>query len=335
MHDIYHETQRETALVRCAIVGLGRIGVTLEADGKREKPCTHVGAILQNPDCTLVAGCDIDPEARKRFRDGYGLPGYADIEKLLAQERPDLLVVAAYPEYHRRLVQKGADAGVPVIVCEKPLARSLRDARAIARIHRRGRAKIVVNHERRYSRDYLAARTAVREGRYGALLSIRGLLCFGASSPRREVLLHDGTHLIDTVNFLAGTPLRLQRRFGSMRSAEKSAFLLGRCGCVPVVIEVGSERDHLIFEVELGFERGRLRLGNGVFSLERSGESPYYEGYRSLLPEEKPRMERTGYFSGMIADAVRCVRERSHQPRSSAGDALEVLRCIRSAAGWR
>jgi predicted dehydrogenase len=327
--------EREGQPLRCAIVGLGRIGAALEADSLREKPCTHAGAIAANPDCRLNAGCDIDGQARERFQADWNAPVYADLQELLERERPHILVAAAYPEVHRRIVERAAAAGVPVIVCEKPLARSLRDARAIARIHRRGEAKILVNHERRYSRDYLAARQAVTEERYGRLLSVKGTLCFGASAPRREVLLHDGTHMIDAINFLAGTPLRLRRRFGTMRGNSFSAFLCGRCGRLPVLLEVGSERDHLVFELELGFQRGRIKVGNGLLSFEVSAESPYYEGYRSLLSDEAPVIEATGYFAGMITDAVRCAREPEHMPRSSAEDALAVMRCIKSLPGWR
>jgi predicted dehydrogenase len=315
------------------IVGLGRIGSTLESDALREKPCTHAGAIAADPNCVLAAGCDIDAEARSRFEREWGAPVYAGLGELLRTHRPDILIDAAYPESHREIAERAAAAGVPVIICEKPPAATLRDARAIARLHRRGAAKVVVNHERRYSRDYLAVRRAIAERCYGELLSVKGNLCFGSTAPRREVLLHDGIHMIDAVNFLIGAaakPLRLRRRFGSMGTAGISAFLLGSCEGVPVVIEIGSRRDHLIFELELAFERGRVRVGNGVLSFERSAESPYYEGYRSLLPDETPRFERTGYFTGMLADAVRCARDPEHLPRSSAEDALEAMKCIRS-----
>ncbi len=348
---------------RCAIVGLGRIASTLEEDALREKPCTHAGAIAAEPDAVLAAGCDIDEEARKRFREDWNVEVYEDYTEMLAESRPDIVVIATYPESHRRLCEGAVSAGVPVVLCEKPLARSLRDARAIARLHRSGRAKILVNHERRYSKDYIEVRRAVQGRRYGKLLSVKGTLCFGSSLPRREVLLHDGTHLLDAISFLGGGSLQMERRFGSMRGNRNSAFLMGRVlqppkaggggsedgpdrsgrpsksgrPGIPVVIELGSQRDHLIFELELAFEKGRIRMGNGVYSFERSAESPYYEGYRSLEtdPEAPPPPIQTGYFSGMIADAVRCLREAEHLPRSSALDALEVMKFIRSLRAWR
>ena len=328
--------------IRCAIAGPGRIGSQLESDRLREKPCTHAGAIAADSDCILVGGCDIDGEARERFLEdwspgtGNSLEVYADVHRMIDQAAPEILVVATYPESHRRLTEGAVRAGVPVVICEKPLARTLRDARAITRIHSSGRARVLVNHERRYSRDYIEARRAVTDRDYGKLLSIRGTLCFGSSHPRREVLLHDGTHMLDAVNFLTGTTVRLRRRFGSMRGTKSSAFLYGRAGRVPVVLEIGSERDHLVFELELGFEHGRIRVGNGVYSFEKSGESPYYEGYRSLAPDPgaAPRPEKTNYFSGMIADAVRCVREPGYRPLSSAPDALEVMKFIKSVKTW-
>ncbi len=326
----------DTARARCAVVGLGRIASSLEKDSLREKPCTHTGAIQANPDCSLVGGYDIEEEAREGYREAWNVPVYTGLEELLRETRPDILVVATYPESHRKITEAAVREGVPVLICEKPLARSLRDARAIERIHRRGKAKILVNHERRYSRDYRNAREAMETKRYGEILSVRGLLCFGSSAPRREVLLHDGTHLIDAINYLSGERVKLRRRFGPMRSADKSAFLFGRAGAVPVSIEVGSERDHLVFELELAFERGRIRVGNGVYSFEKSEESPHYEGYRSLLPdpEAPPKPETTGYFAEMVADAVRCLREPEHQPLSSATDALEVMRFIRAVKAW-
>lgn len=328
----------------CAVVGLGRIGSSLEKDSLREKPCTHTGAIFANPDCRLVAGADIDADARRRYLEdweailgrepndtaGGELPVYASAGSLLARHKPDILIAATPPETHLEIVSAAADAGVPVVICEKPLAASLGDARRIARLHSGGRVKVLVNHERRYSADYRAVRELVVSEKYGRLITVKGTLYFGKTARHRNVLLHDGTHLVDIINFLTGGTCRLRRSFGSMGSRSSSAYLFGNVGNIPVVIEVGAERDHLVFEVELSFEHGRVRVGNGVLEYEVSGESPFYENYRSLLPDEGPQIGRTGYFSNMLEDAVRCVREPEYMPVSGAPDGLEVMRFIRS-----
>lgn len=316
--------------VRCAVVGLGRIASLLEKDPLREKPCTHVGAITAIPRCELVAGADIDPERRELFREDWGCEAlYEDAGEMLREQQPQILVVATHPDSHLRYVSAAAKAGVPVAICEKPLADTLGNARRIARLYRSGKITVVTNHERRYSSDYARGRQAVRDGRYGRLLSVKGTLYFGRTTRKDRMLLHDGTHLIDAVNYLTGQPTRFLRRHGRLRSRRSSTFLLGRSGAVPVLLEVGSERDHLVFEVELSFESGRLRIGNGTESWERSEESPYYEGYRSLLPDPPGAAGLTGYFANMVADAVACVDEPDREPRSSAIDALEVMKFIR------
>lgn len=343
--------------IACAVVGLGRIGSTLESDPLREKPCSHVGAIVGNQDCALVAGCDIKEEARHRFFTDWPNISpkprlYTHIDELLSAENPDLVVVATYPQSHLQITAKAARKGVPLVICEKPLAYTVRDARRIVAIHKKGATKILVNHERRYSADYRLVQEAVRERRYGRLLSIKGTLYFGRAAKHKDVLLHDGTHLIDIINFLTKGRATMQRRFGSMHSALSSAFLFGAVSAepgvdgrvsddrrlkpeahshssVPVVIEVGAERDHLVFEVELSFEYGRIRVGNGVLQFEKSVESPYYSGYRSLVPDETPVIEKTGYFEHMIADAVACVRT-GKEPDSGASDGLTAMQFIRS-----
>lgn len=319
--------------VACAVIGLGRIASLLEKDEKREKPATHVGAIVDNPRCRLVGGADIDAERRRQFTEDWGCESvYEDPRRMVEELRPRILVIATHPDSHLRYVRLAADLRVPLVVCEKPLADTLRRSRKIAALHRRRRVTVVTNHERRYSADYIRAREAIREERYGRLLSVRGTLYFGRRTRRDRMLLHDGTHLLDAINYLTGSPTRLNRRIGPLKSRLGSTTLHGRAGRVPVTVEVGSERDYLLFEVELSFESGRIVVGNGVERWERSVESPYYEGYRSLVAEDIPGGSggRTGYFANMIADAVACVDDPGREPRSSALDALEVVRFIKS-----
>ena len=83
--------------VRCAVIGLGRIGSTLEADALREKPCTHTGAIIANPDCLLIAGADIDADARRQYLQDWGdaaaEPGSDELRTELIGERQGAGVV--------------------------------------------------------------------------------------------------------------------------------------------------------------------------------------------------------------------------------------------------
>ena len=321
-------TANGAAPVRCAIIGLGRIGSLLEEDTLREKPCTHAGAIVADPGALLVGGCDHNHERREQFKRRWGCPIVtADADELLARCHPQLVVVATPPKSHRQLVECTAQHGAEVVICEKPIATTLRDARAIVRLQQR--LRIVVNHERRYSRDYLQVRTMLQQERFGRLLSFRAALYFGRRARHDHILLHDGIHMVDSIAFLIGSRLHPVRLHGdAMRSNRGSIFIGVQAADVIGTIEVGAERDHLVFELELSLEKGRIRIGNGVYTIEESCPSPYYESYRSLLPTDDRPPLPSGYFSGMLTDALRCVHDPQRSPISNARTATAALECI-------
>jgi hypothetical protein len=149
--------------------------------------------------------------------------------------------------------------------------------------------------------------------------------------------------MVDIINFLGGGRVRVRNVVGRMGRRSGSSYLHGELHAAqapgprsreatPVVIEVGSDRDHLVFEVTLSCSEGRLRVGNGVYSVEQSRESPYYEGHRSLIHLPSQELGATGYFANMVADAVACFREPGREPVSSALHGYEVMEFICS---WR
>jgi predicted dehydrogenase len=348
--------------IPAAIIGLGRIASLLENDTRREKPCTHAGAIAAGPDCALAAGCDTDAERRRLFAETWGVPVYADAAEMIAVEKPRLVVIATHPDSHGHYCRLAADRGVPVVICEKPLADTLGRARRIAALEKSGPLRILTNHERRYSADYIRARAVLDEGRLGPLLSVRAELCMGKTKRLLDVLWHDGTHLADALMYLSGSVMEHKKTWGAKLTArEGTTWLSGRLirpaappapasiplaaqagasrdqgdpASVPFVIQIGAGRDHLVFEMEFSCQRGRLRIGNGIFEVWESAESPYAEGFRSLKKTAAAFEGPTGYFSNMTADAAACVRDPARRPRSSAVDGLRVIEYLHSVSPW-
>jgi predicted dehydrogenase len=323
--------------IPAAIVGLGRIASLLEDDALREKPCTHAGAISGNADCVLAAGADVSDERRRLFARRWNVPVYNSAEEMLIRHPCEILCVATHPDSHLFYCRLAAKIGVPVVICEKPLADSLHSARKIAALM--PKIRIITNHERRYAANYIEARSILLKKTLGEPLSIKANLYMGINKRLIDVLWHDGTHLVDAIMFLCGGSLRHERRFGARLSAKTgTAFLFGKTcgtkdsGALPFCIEIGAGRDHLVFEIEVSCAKGRLRIGNGVFEVSRSAASSYAEGFRSLSLVCSGFDGPTGYFSGMLADAAACVRDSGRIPASGAAEALavtEYLSCLR------
>lgn len=301
----------------------------LENDRLREKPCTHAGAIRDNEECLLVGGCDTNPRRCEEFSDAYGgAPVYTELAELIKETSPDILHIATPTETHFDVMQKALSSEIKLFVCEKPLVENSRAALAVANWQRQGRMRILLNHERRYSRDYLRARSRIRDNYFGEILSVTGSLYMGGSRAVNTVLLHDGTHLIDIIQFLTGSELKLLSVYPSRKGKAGTLVITASSEAIPVTLEIGSQRHYIQFELNINFDSGRIRIGNGLYEEYRARQSPFYEKMRSLRRTGSRRPEITGYFSNMLADAVRCVRDRNRMPRSSAEDGLSVLRFI-------
>jgi predicted dehydrogenase len=307
--------------LRCAVVGLGRIGSTLEDDTLREKPCTHAGAIAADRNVVLAGGCDLLWDRCTAFRERWGCTHvFTDVEELLDRTKPDIVHIATPPETHLSIIESVLGSSARLVICEKPLASSEEDAAGIASYHQTGALKIMTNHERRYSTDYLSVKKSIEEGIHGDLLSIDARVYMGAARSPLEMLLDDGTHLIDLVRFLTEAELDGVEADLLDRGGVEMLFIRCSAGGVPVRMEIGSGRDYVVFELDLSFSAGRFRIGNGLYEEYRSERSPFYEDFRSLMPTGARRPRRTGYFSNMLRDAVRCARDPQAVPRSTAVD---------------
>ena len=317
--------------VRVAFLGLGRIASLLEDDTKREKPASHAGAFSAVPGTVLCGGWDPQSERREAFSTRWSAPtDFQGPEGLLSSLNPDIVVIATPPDSHADLVLLAAGAGVPVVVCEKPLTADLAQARRLARKVATLPARVMVNHERRYARDYLRVRSLIVGKTYGELKTVNAKLFMGRGRAPGEVMLWDGTHLLDILRFLTDGEV------GRVAAWGRAEVLGGRLttrllvGQAEVFIETATDRDHLVFELDLGFENGRIRIGNGLYEEWVGGPSPLYDKMRSLLPVAVPseNLYPTNYFSGMAADAVQAARDPGHTPASTLADGLAALEAI-------
>ncbi len=315
-------------------VGLGRIASLLEADPLREKPATHAGAVSLDTRCHIAGGTDIAEERRRQFAKRWDVPDFTDVDELARTVRPRILVIATHPDSHFHYLRAAVRLKIPVVICEKPIAHRYHIGKRMANLERRELLRVVVNHERRFSRDFILARQAVSSRTFGNLVAMHGRLFFGARGRHDRVFLHDGTHLVDALNFLTGDRMTLHRKVGRYRSSSSSVFLHGstKKKQIPVVIEVGAERNYLHFEIVLSFENGEIRLGNGIFQWYRGRPSAHYSSYRSLMEQHRFPPRPTEYFSGMVNEAIRLVNDPHAVSRSSLEDGLAAMKVIRKAA---
>lgn len=338
--------------IRCALIGTGRIGSSLETDSFREKPASHAGAIRHNRETLLVAGADPDIENLARFGKLWHLKPsalFTDARTMIDEVCPDIVHIASNTEEHIPLLRLAIEKKVPVIVLEKPIASTIEEARnllpAVDEAERTGTSRIVVNHERRFASDYRSVRNIVTSGELGTLLSIHGRLFMGMKKSPEQVLWHDGTHLVDIITFLAGN-WDVCKTMGDAASPSDNFIVLGETHAeiteatppVSIILETSPGRDHLVFELDLSFSAGRIRIGNGTYEIWKSKPSRLYEQFRSLaLVRGKPGVGygKTEYFSQMMRHAASLFHDPSLPGESTFRDGLSALELLNKIILYR
>ncbi|MBQ1156613.1 Gfo/Idh/MocA family oxidoreductase [Streptomyces sp. A73] len=118
----------ETSPVRASVIGTGGIVTG-----------SHLPAVRAHADrVRLVAAVDVDERRLAAFRDQAGehVAGYHDTARMLAAERPDLVLIGTPPSLHTEQVCAALEAGAWVL-CEKPLCLSLAEYDEIAAAEQR------------------------------------------------------------------------------------------------------------------------------------------------------------------------------------------------------
>jgi UDP-N-acetylglucosamine 3-dehydrogenase len=147
-----------------------KIGVLSFAHGHAH---AYAAALAARDGVEFVGIADPDKERGAAAARRYGTVFY-DTEAALLDCGLDGVVITSENVRHRPLVEQAARAGVPLILCEKPLATTLEDARAMIEICARHGAQLKTAFPCRFSPPYARLREQVRSGAIGEVLAIRG-----------------------------------------------------------------------------------------------------------------------------------------------------------------
>lgn len=105
----------------------------------------HVNEFAGIPGCRVVAACDIDADRVKTFAENHGISAsYVDLNQFLADPAVDAVSVVTSDAAHAPVSLACLKAGRHVL-CEKPLALNVRDARKMQRLAERAGVVNMVN----------------------------------------------------------------------------------------------------------------------------------------------------------------------------------------------
>ncbi len=330
------------------IVGTGRIGFSLGFDKKREQPASHTMALFDNNRINLIAAADTNEEnlgAWKKYALKHKSPSMtfrSSGEMYKEVTGSDIIVVAVNEDSHLEECLRAIEQKPRLVILEKPVALNMEEAEKISEAAARCSVPVMVNHERRFDRNYMAARQWITE--IGDIQTVTaeldsGLRVYGEEFEKDGTysLLHDGTHLVDIVRFLFDVELlspvvtgihrdekNIVRNFAAHYKTEK----------IPeITVKMSGRSKFFEFRLEVLGTLGKLCIGNGIGELWMREESRLYTGFYSLAPKKIKLPKKTGYFSGMVQNAVDFLDGESElvSPLEDAVRDLKVLEEIKAA----
>ncbi len=142
-------------MVHIGVVGAGGMGTV------------HMSNYAHMEGCQVVALCDAVPAVEKA--EAFGVPFFGSIADMLAQADVDVVDICTPTFMHKQHVEEALGAGKHVI-CEKPLALSAADGRALFALAKAKGVRLFVAHVVRFDPASLHLRKLVQSGEYGRML---------------------------------------------------------------------------------------------------------------------------------------------------------------------
>jgi predicted dehydrogenase len=234
-----------TDLVRVALVGAGRAGLV---HGR------NFAAGV--PGARLVAVADPEPEARQRAAAELGVQRtVADPLDAVTDDRVDAVVVASPTFTHAAVAVAALQAGKQVL-CEKPLAATLEEARRVQAAAGGSGGALVMGFMRRFDAGFARAAERIAAGDIGDPVFVRstgrgpGLPPEWANDPRRSagLIAEVNSHDLDTVRWLSGR--EFETVYAAGRAAKRPDLAARFPGFVDLVAVTGQLSDGGLAQVD-------------------------------------------------------------------------------------
>jgi predicted dehydrogenase len=301
--------------LRVAVIGVGHLGKH------------HARLLAQIDGAELVAAVDTQPERAQAAVDGTAATVRSDYRELFGEV--DAVTIAVPTESHRDVALAFLERGTSVLV-EKPMTRTLDEARELIAAAASSGATLAVGHTERYNPAIATVMPFVTTPRF---IEVHRLGAFPDRSLDIDVVFDLMIHDLDIILALVkAEPVSIEA-VGVPVLTDKfdiaNARLRFASGCIANVTasRISKERVRKIrfFQpdayVSIDYAEQEVE---GYRLLRRDGERPQIQGGKLPVTREEPLKRE-------LADFVRAVRER-RAPLVTGADGLRALTLAQAIA---
>ena len=322
-----------------AIIGLGAFSLV------------HAKAYAAIAGARVVAACDIDPTRQaswvrqvEAFLPVHRIRFYDSAERLLDEQRPNLVSIVTKHDQHAALTILCARAGVKGILCEKPVSTDLASADLVVESCSASGSKLAIGHQRRFDPEWQAGLNLIRAGTIGKVLFAvsrwpdnKKVRHYRLAELGGGPLMWLSVHSVDLLRYFLGDVARVTGQVDRGKGAvdtetQAYAILWFQSGaqatveCGPGIgPEITSEHSIMFYG-----ERGAVEICDGLGTRYRTVSQPRWQEV-PLDPSLLPWPQRShNSCVAEIRDLIQCI-ETGGEPRCSGEDgraALEVIMAI-------
>ena len=253
----------------------------------------HLKALKNVKQARCAAVCDIEREKAEKAAEQYGIAKiHTDYHEMLADADIDVVHICTPHFLHAQMAVDALRAGKHVL-CEKPMALSEEDAKAMIAARDEAGKQLGVCFQNRYNEASVYMKALLESGRLGKVLGARGQVTWNrkpeyyTQSPWRGrwategggVLINQAIHTFDLLQWLTVPVKTVEAQISTMRlkgtiEVEDTADIL----------MTGPEGERLLFyasncyvknapvELEIVCEQGSVKMTGNVVVTEENGQ---------------------------------------------------------------
>ena len=260
------------------IIGAGNIGSFFDTPSS-SNVLSHAHAFSTHSGFSLVGFVDKDLNKAKRAATLWGGDAFADVSSAFRKiDRIDVVCNATPDEMHYKILKEVLHYPVKLIFTEKPITKTLSEARDIQKLMYRKKADVAVDYTRRFVPEFIKLSQEIRNGLYGDYVAGSGYYGKG--------IIHNGSHMIDLLQNFFGS-------VGKFVAIKKEYDFSPQDPSVTGILDIGKKKFFLqhinkelftIFDIDLIFTKAHIRIANSGFLIEirKVEKSKTFRGYKSL-----------------------------------------------------
>jgi len=310
---------------KAAVIGCGRVGAEEWNYSKELQPETHAACYKNNPNVELAGLVDIN--YKKLENAGKYFPNVAlfnSAEEMFEKIKPNIVSISTDSDSHASLVKLAAKYKTSAILCEKPIAQSIKQAEEMIKICKKNKSLLFINHQRRFDPLLQQWQAKIKNGLIGKIVQVN---CYYYNG-----LLNSGTHVIDLLRFFLGEVDWVKGFINKETSWKKDddnidALIKFKNGTLATLQTL--PKNYGLSDYHFYGQKGYFAIKNLGYEIEykKSIENKYCKGFYQLSDNAEKQGKPRSLVSSVIKHIISCL-DQTTKPVGSGEDGLAALKVI-------